>query len=150
MYVASSSPGKDGKGVGGRTGKEGGRGRGENEGEGRGEGPEGKGRKRGQYSYLIHVITDYLCINVTNSSTAPQRLQLQLSQLSLSFCLLKLTDAPDDSLLEHGGDLPRIVLCTVRASVYFHAERILITDENKEINKQSNKLYYYLSRPAIR
>ena len=60
MYVASSSPGKDGKGGGGRTGKEGGRGRGENE-EGRGEGTEGKGRKRGQYSYLIRVITIRYC-----------------------------------------------------------------------------------------
>ena len=73
----------------------------------------------------------------------------QLSQLSLSFCLLKLTDAPDDSLLKHGGDLPRIVLCTVRAFVYFHAERILIRDENTETNKQSNKLHYYVSCLAI-
>ena len=61
-----------------------GRGEGKNrEGEGREgreleeeeEGRGGKGRKRGQYIYLIPVITHYFCINVINfTSTAPQRL----------------------------------------------------------------------------
>ena len=35
----------------------------------------GRGEERGQYIYLIHVITHYFCINVINfTSTAPQRL----------------------------------------------------------------------------
>ena len=72
MYVASSSPGMEGEEQ--RREGEGGRGRGR-ELEEKEEGRGGKGRKRGQYIYLIHVITHYFCINVINfTSTAPQRL----------------------------------------------------------------------------
>ena len=68
-------------------------------------------------------------------------------QFRKRFRLVKLTNAANDSLLKQGRHLPWLVLCTMRAFVYFHVEWILT--EKQHTNKYISNTHSYSNTFAL-